>query len=151
MKYLSILLILLSCSPTEKKYELPPDWNKDFSIKLYEGGGMRNQSKHVTFTYNKVELIETFPGDSAARKSFDLSDTGREEILKTLRSFNLGNITTREKPFETDQESVSLCFLTKENNDFCLESGSKTEFVDPGGSFGKAYSYLLGMAEKKGK
>jgi hypothetical protein len=150
MNYL--LLITVFCMQVQgHNYELPKTWEKDFSIELYTGGGMRNQSSKVTFSFGRCTYVE-MKDDVNTTKGFDLTSADREAILKKLQALNLGKIKTKNnKQIVLDQETSSLCFLTAGRADFCLDDGASTGVDDPAGAFGAAYHYLWDMAIKRSK
>src|SRR4051812_2863506 len=97
MKYILMLLCVcffLACIVnTGKSFELPKKWNKDLSIDLYEGGGMRYASTTIFLSADSCNYIEMENGVNTIKR-FKLSDAEQEEVSTKLNSYHVGAIET---------------------------------------------------------
>ncbi len=155
MKYIlfPLTLFLFACFVEHKaKYELPLTWPKNFSIKVYEGGGMNNESNNISFSKNSCQYILMKEGVKNS-KNFKLSDKQLNEVLAKLISFNVDKIQSQKSDeIIHDKETKSICFYTGLNQDRCIETGA-TMLILPKHSinFNNSFNYLLALAEEKSK
>ncbi len=151
MKFLFILTGFIFCSCFNTKYELPKTWDKNFSIVLYQGGGMNYESTNILFSYDSCKYVEMNEGVHKITR-FKLSDKSRNAILKKLTGFNVESMETQKTAeLINDKETTSICFQNASKKDHCISTGATTQIerkyvVD----FYKAYQYLLALAKEKG-
>ncbi|MDX2173069.1 MAG: hypothetical protein SFY56_08115 [Bacteroidota bacterium] len=155
MKKLIILIPFLVFSSFTQKldsFQLPKAWEKDFSIKLYNGGGMYYGSTTVVFNSSEVIYTKMDHGNEVV-KTFKLSENEKNEILKQLKLLKVENIKTKTKNGIThDQATTSICFLKDVNNNYCISKGATTEIEEEYKSnFSETWDYLCGIVKSKAK
>jgi len=156
MKKLIILIPLVficwSFTSGFKSYKLPINWENDFSIKLYNGGGMYYGSTTIVFDSAGVVYTKMDHGKVNEEK-FKLSENEKIEILKQLKKLKVDNIKTKATPGIThDKATTSICFLNKGNANYCIASSASSEIEDEyKNNFSDAWSYLSGIVKSKTK
>ncbi len=147
-----LLLMVSSCmTPAPESVEnkvLPTTWSKDFSIYLYTGGGMQNESMTINFTYDSCKYVEK-KGDEKKIIAFALTDLQRTEILEKMKSLQVDKIISKKtEDIAYDKESSDLCFHWK--TEFCLSDGATSEIVEKDvPNYSAAYQYLSNFAQRK--
>jgi hypothetical protein len=154
MKHLLIAITTLVCFVSFKsdrnKNKLPETWNKDFSIKLYHGGGMLYQSTNLFLSKDSCVYNYMLKGKEDIKR-FMLSDQEFEAVLKKMDSLNVGEIRAEEvMGVIHDKASSSICFIDKSNSTFCIGDGASSQLKGENlDRFSAAYDYLLALPEKK--
>lgn len=149
-----LFMQIISCTKSEPKQEagdnlLPATWTKDFSIGLYTGGGMLNQSLTIIFTYDSCQYVEK-TGDKKKTIAFILTEKQKTEILEKMKSFHADEIHSRKTEGITyDKESNDICFRTKK--EFCISDGAASDIEEKDiANYSGIYQYLLNFARQKG-
>ncbi|MBA2612553.1 MAG: hypothetical protein H0U95_11315 [Bacteroidetes bacterium] len=165
MKYLIIpfVALLFSCSnpvkdtkTTENAYGtgefiLPKTWDKGFSISLYTGGGMINESENILFSADSCFYHHSV-NNVDSTKRFTLTPKEKEEILTKLGTFKVGAIENITTPITYDKETNSMCFTNLPQESYCLETSATKEIKESDvPNFNGAYSYLWQLALTKSK
>jgi hypothetical protein len=148
--FLSFLIIAAGCTKIAGTESIiPATWEKDFSIELYTGGGMVNQSTTITYRYDSAIYNHKIQNMDSV-KSFALTEEDRKTILTELKLLNLDKVQSVDLDHIVyDKETVRIC-LTNTAKDFCLDEGSSTEIIDPDKSFTGAWHYLEKMIMERG-
>jgi hypothetical protein len=148
MDSMIIFVCMAMMNLNNEKPVLPAVWDKDFSITLYEGGGMINRSTHITYTYDSC-IYDYQQNKSVSTKNFALTATDRETILTKLKSLKLEKLkTAQHKHAIPDKGTVSLCFINGSRK-LCLEDSASGRVIDTEGAFTTAYQYLKELAMKR--
>lgn len=156
MKKLIILIpavfIFWSFTSSFEPFKLPTTWEKDFNIKLYNGGGMYYGSTTVVFDSSGVIYTKMDQGNEVIKK-FTLSDREKIAILKQLKLLKVDSIKTKTKDGIThDQATTSICFFKDVNTTYCISKGATTEIEEEYKSnFSEAWDYLCGIVKSKTK
>ncbi len=154
MKSIFIAFTALVCFASFKsdrnKNELPKTWNKDFSIKLYHGGGMLYQSTNLFLSKDSCVYNYMLQGKKDI-KHFMLSDQEFEAVLKKMDSLKVGEIHAEEvMGIIHDKASSSICFHDKSASTFCIGDGASSQLKGENlDRFSAAYDYLIELSEKK--
>ncbi len=146
---LSYFFIACAIAP-KKEYKLPNTWDKNFSITLYEGGGMAYESTNILFSLDSCKYVQMNNGVYKIKR-FKLSAKEREEVLLKLNSFNVGTIeTAKVQGLIHDKETNQICFITKPQSQYCIETGATTQIKEKyQQNFNLTYSYLTALAISK--
>lgn len=143
----------IACTITPKKeYKLPNIWDKNFSITLYEGGGMVYSSTTILFSFDSCKYVKMNEGVNNIKR-FKLSAKEKEEILIKLNSFNVNAIeTAKTQGVIHDKETTQICFISNPQNQHCLETGATIQIKEKHQqNFNNAYTYLMALATLKTK
>ncbi len=149
---LMIGCLFISCADTsmkEKTKGVPESWGKDFTISLYTGGGMLNESSKVEYTHDSCVHIEQ-KNEEIKRKGFALTEADRSTILNRLRELSFYDIKedTTHHAIIYDKETVNICMYNAE--EFCVSEGSIAETDKKGMEhFSAAYRFLFDFAGSK--
>lgn len=155
MRITSLLLILfLSCSADYSKkkhetFEIPSYWEKDFSVKLYEGGGMLPESTDIYFRTDSC-FVNDFHDSFENHYAFLMLEKDKEELINYLKSKELTKIRTKPvKETIYDKGTISIC-LSKADQQFCLEEGATMNIHEKDyPAFMSAYQHLTDFAWNK--
>jgi hypothetical protein len=134
--------------PQESVFVLPSVWSKDFTISIYDGGGMQDVALNIKFTYDSCHsVIRT--GTIKKNKSFALTRAYREQILKKMRELKVGQIRSKRSEGVTmDKGTTEICFTIKK--EYCLEDTGSTQILDEDReNFFGAYAFLENFAKEK--
>jgi hypothetical protein len=146
------LFIFCSFSINFDTYKLPTNWDEDFSIKLYNGGGMYYGSTTVVFNSSGIIYTKMDQGNEVV-KTFKLSENEKNAILKQLKLLKVDSIKTKTKNGIThDQATTSICFLKDVNTNYCISKGATTEIEEEYiNNFSETWDYLCGIVKSKTK
>ena len=147
----SLSYFFLACAITPKReYKLPSIWDKNFSITLYQGGGMEYASTNILFSFDSCKYVHMNNGVNKIKR-FKLSAKEKEEVLIKLNSFNVGDIeTTKTQGLIYDIETTQICFISKPQNQHCLETGATIQIKEKHQqNFNNSYNYLTALAISK--
>ncbi len=137
-----------SCS-FDRQSDLPGKWKKEFSIRAYSGGGMRNEATEVEFTYDSCRYVYR-TGAEREIISFPQTEASRIMILAKMHELQLAEIRTSATGITYDKESTGICYNYK-NENHCSEEGATSEIDEEDeANFFSAYQYLLDFAKRKG-
>jgi hypothetical protein len=141
----SFCIALCSCG-SKKESPIPEKWGKDFSISIYTGGGMLNESEGATFSHDSCIYIKK-EGSTSEKKAFGLSEANRKEILKQLHELRTDMIRTDTvKDIIMDKETTYICFDGVKQ--FCYSDGaSVTIHPEDREIFGRTYQFLMDIAK----
>jgi hypothetical protein len=150
-----LLMQVISCTTPELRQEaedtiLPTTWTKDFSISLYTGGGMLNESLTIDFNYDSCKYVEK-KGDEKNIVAFQLNENQKNELLEKMKSFHADEIHSRKTEGITyDKESNDICFHNK--TEFCISDGAASDIEEKDiANYSGIYQYLLNFAKQKGE
>ena len=147
-----LLFVLSSFKQNFDPFHLPTTWEKDFSIKLYNGGGMYYGSTTVVFNSSGVIYTKMDQGNEVV-KTFELSEDEKNAILKQLKLLKVDSIKSKTKDGIThDQATTSICFLKEVNTTYCASKGATTEIEEEyKNNFSETWDYLCGIVKSKTK
>lgn len=145
---LSLSVALASACTFEKKPALPDKWKKEFSIRAYSGGGMRNETTHVEITYDSCRYTHR-TGDEKEVIAFPMTEASRTTLLEKMHELRLDKIRTSDTDVTYDKESTSICYFDHEK-DNCSEEGATSEIhEDDEANFFSAYQYLVDFGKQR--
>lgn len=132
------------------EYKLPSIWDKNFSITIYEGGGMAYESMSILFSFDSCKYVQMNNGINKIKR-FKLSAKEKEAVLIKLNSFNAGAIeTTKTQELIHDKETNQICFVTNTQSQHCLETGATIRIKEKyQQNFNNTYNYLTALAISK--
>lgn len=129
-------------------YTIPKTWTKDFTITVYDGGGMAYESTNITYTYDSCTYDRMEEGVHDV-KTFKLSDADRAAVLAKLREYKLDQVkSSKLKGIAYDKPTTKICTGQKSGSK-CIESSASTRISSNADGFYKAYDYLVAFASKK--
>lgn len=143
-------VVFCSCLNISKGFDLPMVWPNDFTITLYQGGGMRYASTKLVLRADSGIYTEMENGKDVIKK-FALLKGDKETILKQLKKLNVESIKTEKiNGIVYDKETTQICFEEGVKFNHCFAS-SATEEIKKSHSknFFDAYNYLLNFAQTK--
>ena len=147
-----ILTLTIFCSfiIPSKNFELPTTWTNDFSINIYQGGGMINQSTKVIFRLDSLIYTEMKHSKKNVKRH-KLTNDEKQEILAKVKQLNAEIISSAATNLKHDKETTEICFNLSSNS-HCFSSGATEEVIEKySKNFGDMYKYLLDFAKNKTK
>ena len=136
---------------TSKKFKLPKEWSKEFTITLSRGGGMLDERLDITLTYDSCKFMHRIQGEKT-ENTFLMTADFRAAVLKRLRELKVDKI---QIDFSVgliyDKATSSIVFQNKDES-FFIQDSAHSKIKEPHGeNFNQAFGYLQLFAMQKHK
>ena len=147
--FLSVLCNLSVYQGTD--YEVPVTWTNDFTIELYNGGGMSPGFTRLFLSTDSC-VFRGMYNNKMNVKRFSLTAADKSEILNKLQLFKLGSVKIKKDIGPAyDKSTTSICFTGGGKANYCIQDSANSEIEDADKNrFRDAYNYIYTKAQKKG-
>ena len=150
--FILTLTILCSCINSAKNFDLPTTWTKDFTISIYDGGGMMYASTKVLLTTDSIVYTEMENGKDDIKKH-KITAEDQKQILEKLKRLNVEYFISEGTDYVIcDKGTTEICFKINKDKTLCVASGATEEIREKySKDFYDTFNYLLNFAKNKTK